>query len=60
MSKNANGSYYQSLHVLDTRQVWSRAAAPTIIHATFRNATSQMTFDPAQYKERAICCYFMA
>jgi len=27
MSKNANGSHYQRLHVLDPRQAWSRAAA---------------------------------
>src|SRR5438552_9341326 len=37
-----------------------QSGSPTTIHATLRNATSQVTFNPAQYKERAICCYLRA
>jgi hypothetical protein len=53
MSKDAGGNYHQRLHALDLSTGAEQSGSPTTIQATFPNAGGQLTFDPAQYKERA-------
>jgi len=52
MTKDASGNYHQRIHALDLAN-GSESIGPTEIQPTYPNATGALTFDPAQYKERA-------
>jgi hypothetical protein len=53
MSKDASGNYHQRLHALDVTTGAEQSGGPTTIQATFPNLSGHVTFDPAQYAERA-------
>jgi hypothetical protein len=52
MSKSNSSTYFQRLHALDLSTGADRVT-PTTITATFPKIGGTVTFDPAQYKERA-------
>jgi len=55
MTLDSNGNYHQRLHALDLTTGQEEAGSPAAITATYTipNTTTQLTFNPMQYKERA-------
>lgn len=57
MSKDTSGSYHQRLHALDMVTLAEGPNSPVAIQATYpgtgNNTVGVVSFDPAQYKERA-------
>jgi PKD repeat protein len=51
-TKDAGGHYHERIHALDLAN-GSESTAATEIQATYPNATGSLTFDPAQYLQRA-------
>jgi hypothetical protein len=52
MSKSGSSTYFQRVHALDIATGLAQVPAVTV-SATFTNSSGGLTFDPAQYKERA-------
>ena len=58
MSKDAAGRYYQRLHALDLLTLAEQPMGPMLVQASYpgggaNSAGGTVSFDPAQYKERA-------
>jgi len=58
MSKDAGGHYYQRLHALDLVTLAEQAHSPVVVQGTYpgsgaASSGGSVSFDPAQYKERA-------
>ena len=58
MSKDGSGRYYQRLHALDLVTLAEQAHSPVAVQATYAgsgdgSSNGVVSFDPAQYKERA-------